>query len=70
MTPHSMSMEFQMWRKPFGKTGKQISTIAFGGMRFPTPQDIDASADLVLYGHSKGINYFDTAPFYLSLIHI
>ncbi len=53
-----------MWHKPYGKTGKQISVIAFGGMRFPTPMDLDASAELVLYGHAQGMNYFDTAPYY------
>jgi predicted aldo/keto reductase-like oxidoreductase len=53
-----------MWTKPYGKTGKNVSVIAFGGMRFSKPQDIDGMAQLVLYAHSKGINYFDTAPFY------
>ncbi|MGA2801706.1 MAG: aldo/keto reductase [Verrucomicrobiota bacterium] len=53
-----------MWKKTYGKTGKDISVIGFGGMRFPKPNDIDGSAELVTYAHSKGINYFDTAPFY------
>jgi len=53
-----------MWTKPYGKTGKNISVIGFGGMRFPQPADLDASAELVRYAHAKGINYFDTAPFY------
>ena len=53
-----------MWHKPYGKTGKQVSVIAFGGMRFPTPENLDASAELVLHAHSQGINYFDTAPYY------
>jgi hypothetical protein len=53
-----------MWKKTYGKTGKDISVIAFGGMRFPKPDDIDGSAELITYAHSKGINYFDTAPFY------
>jgi len=38
--------------------------IGFGAMRFPTPGDLDGSAELVLHAHAKGINYFDTAPFY------
>jgi len=50
--------------KTYGRTGKKVSVISFGGMRFPTPEDIEASAELVLYAHSKGINYFDTAPGY------
>ena len=53
-----------MWTKPYGKTGKNISVIGFGGMRFANPAEIEASAETVLYGYEKGINYFDTAPFY------
>jgi uncharacterized protein len=54
----------RMLYKTYGQTGKQVSVIGFGGMRFPGPQDIDANAELILYAHRKGINYFDTAPFY------
>jgi len=50
--------------RPYGQTGKEISAIGFGGMRFPEPNDIEKSAELLLYAHEKGINYFDTAPFY------
>ena len=50
--------------KTYGKTGKQVSALGFGGMRFGDPQNLQKSADLVLYAHSKGINYFDTAPVY------
>ena len=53
-----------MWTKPYGKTGVDVSVIAFGGMRFPHPADLDASAAVVRYAHARGINYFDTAPFY------
>lgn len=53
-----------MWTKPYGKTGKNVSVIGFGGMRFAQPADLDGSAELVHYAHSKGINYLDTAPFY------
>ncbi|HAU37302.1 MAG TPA: aldo/keto reductase [Phycisphaerales bacterium] len=53
-----------MWYKPYGKTGKKISVISFGGMRFADPKDLDASAAVVLHGYRQGINYFDTAPFY------
>ncbi|MCE5277561.1 MAG: aldo/keto reductase [Planctomycetaceae bacterium] len=55
-----------MWTKPYGRTGKNVSAIGFGGMRFPKPEDIDASAELVLHAHRRGINYFDTAPGYCS----
>ncbi len=50
--------------RPFGSTGKDVSAISFGGMRFPTPQNLQESSDLILYAHSRGISYFDTAPIY------
>ena len=53
-----------MVAKKYGNTGKDVSVIGFGGMRFLEPKDIDGSAELVRYAHSKGINYFDTAPYY------
>jgi len=53
-----------MWTKTYGQTGHAISVIGFGGMRFAQPNDLDANADLVRYAHAKGINYFDTAPYY------
>jgi predicted aldo/keto reductase-like oxidoreductase len=53
-----------MWTKPYGRTGKSISVIGFGGMRFANPADLDASAAVVHHAHAKGINYFDTAPYY------
>lgn len=53
-----------MWYKPYGKTGKQVSAVSFGGMRFPNPEDIDASAAIMLHAYNKGVNYFDTAPYY------
>jgi len=48
----------------YGKTGKRVSAVSFGGMRFRNPEDIDANAELIVYAHEKGINYFDTAPGY------
>ncbi|NLW86580.1 MAG: aldo/keto reductase [Planctomycetes bacterium] len=53
-----------MQQRLYGKTGKSVSVIGFGGMRFPNPQDIDANARLVLHAYHSGINYFDTAPGY------
>lgn len=50
--------------KEYGKTGKKISAVSFGAMRFANPQDHDANAEVVLHAYRKGINYFDTAPFY------
>jgi predicted aldo/keto reductase-like oxidoreductase len=53
-----------MLYRTFGSTGKQVSAVGFGGMRFAEPQNLEKSADILLYAHSLGINYFDTAPAY------
>jgi predicted aldo/keto reductase-like oxidoreductase len=53
-----------MLYKTYGQTGKSVSVMGFGGMRFSSPQDLDANAELLLYAYRKGINYFDTAPYY------
>ncbi|MEA2012237.1 MAG: aldo/keto reductase, partial [Verrucomicrobiota bacterium] len=53
-----------MLYKQLGKTGKDISCIGAGGMRFKDTDDIEKSAEILSYAHSKGINYFDTAPGY------
>ena len=50
--------------RDYGKTGKKISAIGFGGMRFDNPEDYDFSAEMLLYALENGISYFDTAPFY------
>ncbi len=50
--------------KTYGNTGKKISALAFGGMRFANPDDIDTNAAVVLHAYNKGVNYFDTAPGY------
>ncbi|MDD4833292.1 MAG: aldo/keto reductase [Lutispora sp.] len=51
-----------MQYKNYGKTGKSISVIGFGGMRFP--EDEDYGVEMVRYANKMGINYFDTAPGY------
>ncbi len=48
--------------RPYGSTGKQVSVIGFGGMRFG--EDDDYAAEVVRHANAQGINYFDTAPFY------
>ena len=53
-----------MKQRPYGRTGVTVSEIAFGGMRFPEAFSDAENAELLLYAHSKGINYFDTAPYY------
>ena len=48
----------------YGKTGKIVSKVGFGGMRFDTSKSNEENAQLLRYASSKGINYFDTAPNY------
>lgn len=53
--------------KKYGKTGKDISVIGFGGMRFPKVGDTydhDKCAEFVVKANELGVNYFDTAPGY------
>lgn len=53
--------------KPYGKTGKNVSVLGFGGMRFRREEyekDPGICAEVVRYASEKGINYFDTAPDY------
>lgn len=48
--------------REYGQTGKMVSTIGFGGMRFTKDEDQGVSA--LLKASEMGINYFDTAPGY------
>jgi uncharacterized protein len=50
--------------KTYGKTGKKVSAVGFGGMRFDTKLPNEQNAELLHYAFEKGINYFDTAPDY------
>jgi predicted aldo/keto reductase-like oxidoreductase len=50
--------------KEYGKTGKQVSALGFGGMRFDTEKTQEENAELLFYAREKGINFFDTAPDY------
>ncbi|MDD2457566.1 MAG: aldo/keto reductase, partial [Eubacteriales bacterium] len=57
-----------MFYKEYGNTGLKVSAIGMGCMRYDE-DDVRAGrlehcAEVPLYAHSKGINYFDTAPFY------
>ena len=48
----------------YGRTGKQVSVVGFGGMRFDLSRSREENAELVRYACAQGINYFDTAPGY------
>lgn len=49
--------------KEFGKTGKKVSVLGFGGMRFD-PRDEELAIQTVHKAVELGINYFDTVPGY------
>lgn len=57
-----------MLYKEYGKTGKKLSVIGFGGMRFKREAngkyDRHKCAELVIKANELGINYFDTGPYY------
>ncbi len=48
----------------YGETGKRISVIGFGGMRFKKADSIEKGAEIVRKASELGVNYFDTAPTY------
>jgi uncharacterized protein len=53
--------------KEYGKTGKKVSSIGFGGMRFRKEdysKSLEESAKVAVKANELGVNYFDTAPFY------
>ncbi len=57
--------------RDFGKTGEKISAIGFGCLRLPEIErdgqwsiDQDKADEMLGYACERGINYFDTAPFY------
>ncbi len=55
--------------RAYGKTGKMVSTMGFGGNRFPqelykTERGIEICAELVNKAYDKGVNYFDLSHTY------
>ncbi len=57
-----------MYYKNYGNTDMKVSAIGMGCMRY-NDEDVKAGnfekcAEVALYAHEKGVNYFDTAPFY------
>ena len=57
-----------MYYKEYGNTGMKVSAIGFGAMRYDE-EDVSAGrfekcAEIPLYALEKGINYWDTAPYY------
>jgi uncharacterized protein len=57
-----------MYYKQYGNTDMKVSAIGMGTMRYDDADvkagRLEKCAENVLYAHEKGINFFDTAPFY------
>jgi predicted aldo/keto reductase-like oxidoreductase len=60
-----------IYRK-FGSSGKEISSLGFGCMRLPEYEkegqwyiDEDKAIPMLHHAYENGVNYFDTAPYYL-----
>ena len=61
-----------MVRKKFGNTGIEMSALGFGAMRLPTIEkggnkyiDEDKAIPMMLKAFELGVNYIDTAPYYV-----
>jgi len=52
-----------MEKRAFGKTGMDISIIAFGGIAVDKTKAPDAE-EIVAFAIDRGVNYFDSAPSY------
>ncbi|MDR1929847.1 MAG: aldo/keto reductase [Treponema sp.] len=53
--------------RDYGKTGKKVSLLGFGGMRFQHIDDHDECARMMVRAAEGGVNYFDTAPDYFGV---
>jgi len=53
-----------MQYRDYGKTGKKVSMLGFGGMRFSDVDNHDKCVEMIVHAARGGINYFDTAPGY------
>lgn len=57
-----------MYYKQYGNTDMKVSAIGMGTMRYDDANvkagNFSKCADIVLYAHEQGINFFDSAPFY------
>jgi predicted aldo/keto reductase-like oxidoreductase len=53
-----------MLYRDYGKTGKKVSLLGFGGMRFAHIDDHDECVRMMVRAAEGGVTYFDTAPGY------
>ena len=56
-----------MLYRSYGQTGKNVSVLGFGGMRFAKIDDHDECVRMMLAAAEGGVNYFDTAPAYFDI---
>ena len=54
---------FMLYRE-YGRTGKKVSILGFGGMRFADIKNHDECVRSMVIAAEGGVNYFDTAPGY------
>jgi predicted aldo/keto reductase-like oxidoreductase len=54
-----------MLYREYGNTGKKLSILGFGGMRFRNIDDTGTCVRMMVEAASAGVNYFDTAPAYM-----
>ncbi|MDR2211200.1 MAG: aldo/keto reductase [Spirochaetaceae bacterium] len=53
--------------REYGKTGKKVSLLGFGGMRFQHIDDHDECIRMMVSAAEGGVTYFDTAPAYFGV---
>ncbi|GHV85419.1 aldo/keto reductase [Spirochaetia bacterium] len=53
--------------RDYGKTGKKVSLLGFGGMRFQHIDDHDECVRMMVKAAEGGVTYFDTAPAYFDI---
>jgi len=53
--------------REYGQTGKKLSLLGFGGMRFGSIDDHDECVKMMVTAAQGGVNYFDTAPEYFGI---
>jgi len=56
-----------MLYRDFGQTGKKVSLLGFGGMRFANIDDHEECVRTMVAAAEGGVNYFDTAPAYFEI---
>jgi len=53
--------------REYGSTGKKVSLLGFGGMRFGNIDNPDECVRMMVTAAQGGVNYFDTAPAYFGI---